>query len=381
MKNYIKEKFDELFGNTNGVRYFFSPGRINVIGEHIDYNGGFVLPAAISNGTYFAIRLNGTNKVNAYSDNFAKEGIVSFDVEDKTHTNKYVDYIKGIMMIFDIHEGFDVVIKGTIPHSSGLSSSASIETGFAYSLLTLLNRLIDRVDISVKCKEVENKYIGVNSGIMDQFIICNGKKDQCLLLDCNTLKFEEVPLELEDNVLVIANTNKPRQLVDSKYNERRAECDSSLELLQQNGYKISCLCELTGKDLDKVLSILPTDVLKRRVKHVISENDRTVNATKALKEHDIKKLGQYLTESHLSLENDYEVTGIELDTLVHGFLNEEGCLGARMTGAGFGGCAIAIFKKGFEEKAINKVKENYLKKIGYEPSFYQVDIAEGTHEI
>lgn len=381
MLNILKNKFFELFNTLDNCNYFFSPGRVNIIGEHIDYNGGYVLPCAINLGTYFVIRLNNTSTVNAYSMQFENLGIVSFDVYDESHTKTYVDFIKGVMKILNIHVGFDMVCLGTIPHSSGLSSSASFSTGIGYAISYLINQLVEKTPLALACKRVENEFIGVNCGIMDQFIICNGKDEQALLLDCNTLKYEEIPFKLGDNVLVIAGTNKKRQLADSKYNERRAECEQALEIINQNGYKYNNLCDIDESQIEELSMLLKKDNLIKRFRHVVSENARTIKASKALKEGNIELLGELLTESHMSLENDYEVTGVELDTLVHNFLSQPGCIGSRMTGAGFGGCCIALFKKGYESNAIKVVKEIYTNKIGYEPSFYEVLVSGGTRKL
>ena len=381
MINTVKSKFVELFKNLDNTRSFFSPGRVNIIGEHIDYNGGYVMPCAIDRGTYFVIRLNNTNTVNVYSMQFEDLNVVSFDVNDETHTKQYTDFVKGIIKIFDLHYGFDMVCCGTIPHSSGLSSSASFCTGLGFALSSLVNKPVSGTKLALACKRVENEFMGVNSGIMDQFIICNGVDNGALLLDCNTLKYEEIPFELGDNVLVIANTNKKRQLADSKYNERRAECDEVLKIINDNGNDYTYLCDINEEKMEELMPLIQNETLKRRFRHVVSENVRTINASKALKEKNIEELGKLLTQSHMSLEKDYEVTGKELDTLVHSFLAQQGCIGARMTGAGFGGCCIALYKKGFEKKAIENVKEIYTKEIGYEPSFYEVLVSGGTREI
>lgn len=381
MINILRDKFLEEFHTLEGARMFFSPGRVNIIGEHIDYNGGYVMPCAIDRGTFFVIKLNGTNKVNAYSMQFEELGVVSFDVYDESHTKTYVDFIKGVMKVLDIHKGFDMVCCGTIPHSSGLSSSASFSTGVGFALSSLIGNPVKGTDLALACKRVENEFMGVNSGIMDQFIICNGVDNGALLLDCNTLKYEEIPFELGDYVLVIANTNKKRQLADSKYNERRAECDKVLEIINSNGHNYKYLCDITEEELDTLMPLIEDEKLQRRFRHVVSENVRTIKASKALKEGDILKLGELLTASHMSLEKDYEVSGKELDTLVHNFLEQDGCIGARMTGAGFGGCSIALFKKGYERIAIKNVQDVYTQEIGYEPSFYEVDVAGGTREI
>ena len=381
MINTVKSKFVELFKNLDNTRSFFSPGRVNIIGEHIDYNGGYVMPCAIDRGTYFVIRLNNTNTVNVYSMQFEDLNVVSFDVNDETHTKQYTDFVKGIIKIFDLHYGFDMVCCGTIPHSSGLSSSASFCTGLGFALSSLVNKPVSGTNLALACKRVENEFMGVNSGIMDQFIICNGVDNGALLLDCNTLKYEEIPFELGDNVLVIANTNKKRQLADSKYNARRAECDEVLKIINENGNNYTYLCDINEEKMEELMPLIQNETLKRRFRHVVSENVRTINASKALKEKNIEELGKLLTQSHMSLEKDYEVTGKELDTLVHSFLAQQGCIGARMTGAGFGGCCIALYKKGFEKKAIENVKEIYTKEIGYEPSFYEVLVSGGTREI
>lgn len=381
MLKTVQNKFKELFNDLDSTRNFFSPGRVNIIGEHIDYNGGYVMPCAIDRGTYFVIRLNNTNTVRTYSMQFEDLGVVEFDIYDETHNKNYTDFVKGIIKIFDLHVGFDMVCCGTIPHSSGLSSSASFCTGLGFALSSLLNKPVAGTALALACKRVENEFMGVNSGIMDQFIIANGVDNGALLLDCNTLKYEVIPFDLEDNVLVIANTNKKRLLADSKYNERRAECDAVLEILKQNGYNYSVLCEIDDAKMNELMPLIKDEKLQRRFRHVVSENVRTIKASEALKNHDIKTLGKLLTESHMSLEKDYEVTGKELDTLVHNFLAQEGCIGARMTGAGFGGCSIALFKKGYEQKAIENVKAIYTKEIGYEPSFYEVEVSGGTREI
>ena len=276
MLNLIKNKFKELFNTLDNCNYFFSPGRVNIIGEHIDYNGGYVLPCAINLGTYFVVRLNNTNTVNAYSMQFEDLGVVSFDVYDESHTKTYVDFIKGVMKILNIHVGFDMVCLGTIPHSSGLSSSASFSTGVGYAISYLTNQLVEKTPLALACKRVENEFMGVNCGIMDQFIICNGKDEQALLLDCNTLKYEEIPFRLGDNVLVIAGTNKKRQLADSKYNERRAECDKVLEIINANGHNYKYLCDITEEELDTLMPFIEDEKLQRRFRHVVSENVRTI---------------------------------------------------------------------------------------------------------
>ena len=377
----VKEKFLNIFKEDAGTRLFFSPGRVNIIGEHIDYNGGYVMPCAIDRGTYFYIRKNNLNKARVYSVQFENIGLVEFDINDETHNKDWVDYVKGCIKFFDINFGFDFVCGGTIPHSSGLSSSASFCTGLGFALSTLSGNPVVGTELALRCKKIENEFMGVNCGIMDQFIVCNGVDNGALLLDCASLKYDVIPFELGNYSLVIANTNKQRKLSDSKYNERKAQCDQSLELINSMGNNYKDLCSINENELESKLSLLKDEVLVKRVRHVVSENIRTIKASVALKKHDIISLGKLLTESHMSLENDYEVTGIELDTLVHSFLKQDGCIGARMTGAGFGGCSIALVEISKVKNSIENVKKAYINAIGYEPSFYEVRVSGGTREI
>ena len=259
MIELVKEKFLELFKSLDGTKCFFSPGRINVIGEHIDYNGGYVMPCAIDLGTYFVIRLNNSNDVNVYSMQFEDLGIVSFKLNDETKNHTYADFVKGVIKILKIESGFDMVCCGNIPHSSGLSSSASFTTGLGFGLTTLLNRPVEGTDLALACKRIENEFMGVNSGIMDQFIICNGVENGALLLDCGTLEYETIPFELEDNVLIVAGTNKKRKLSDSKYNERKAQCDKILEIINSNGYSYKHLCDINTQEMEKLMDLLDDD--------------------------------------------------------------------------------------------------------------------------
>lgn len=380
MLESVKNEFIRLFGELNDARFFFSPGRVNIIGEHIDYNGGYVMPCAINLGTYFIIKKNDLMKVRAYSMQFPLLGICEFDVKDDKKKKEWTDFIKGIIKIFDIHFGFDLVVYGTIPHSSGLSSSASFCTGLGYALSTLNHHPIEGTQLALMCKRVENEFMGVNCGIMDQFIVCNGKKDHALLLNCDQLTYNVIPFDLKNYSLIIANTNKIRQLSDSKYNERKKESEEALKILHDNGYSYENLCDIRD-GYEKYLPLFKDEVIARRFKHIVSENLRTIQASEALKQGNIEELGKLLTQSHLSLQNDYEVSGIELDTLVNAFLAQKDCVGARMTGAGFGGCAIAIFPKSRCEEVKKEVYQIYVDKIGYEPSFYQVTINDGVKEI
>ena len=387
MKNKMLEKFNEKFGYKQGVRVFFSPGRVNLIGEHTDYNGGHVFPCALSFGTYGAIALRDDKVVRMYSENFDDKGIISFDIEnlknDKEHD--WANYPNGVIdvlrkHVYDVNKGFDMVVYGNIPNGAGLSSSASLELLMAVMMNDIYDFNIDRVELVKYCQEAENDFIGVNCGIMDQFAIGMGKDSSAILLDCNTLDYKYSNVNLKDEVIVIANTNKRRGLADSKYNERRGECEEALKELQGE-LKINALGELTEDEFEKNKHLIKNDVRAKRAKHAVYENQRTLKAVKALENNDIDTFGKLMNESHNSLRDDYEVTGKELDTLVDLASKQEGTIGSRMTGAGFGGCTVSIVKKPMVEKFIENVGKEYKEKIGYDADFYVANIGSGTREI
>ena len=387
MKNKMLEKFNEKFGYKQGVRVFFSPGRVNLIGEHTDYNGGHVFPCALSFGTYGAIALRDDKVVRMYSENFDDKGIISFDIEnlknDKEHD--WANYPKGVIDVlrkhgYDVNKGFDMVVYGNIPNGAGLSSSASLELLMAVMINDIYDFNIYRVELVKYCQEAENDFIGVNCGIMDQFAIGMGKDSSAILLDCNTLEYKYSNVNLKDEVIVIANTNKRRGLADSKYNERRGECEEALKELQGE-LKINALGELTEDEFEKNKHLIKNDVRAKRAKHAVYENQRTLKAVKALENNDIDTFGKLMNESHNSLRDDYEVTGKELDTLVDLASKQEGTIGSRMTGAGFGGCTVSIVKKPMVEKFIKNVGKEYKEKIGYDADFYVANIGSGTREI
>lgn len=383
-----RERMIELFKSEYGVdnreiKTFLSPGRVNLIGEHIDYNGGFVFPGALTVGIYAALSLRDDNKIRMRSKNVAGE--VIFDLSEDLVYKKEDDwgnYPKGVVKaLMDLgHEvsGMDIVLYSNIPDGAGLSSSAALEVLMAYIILYLENKeQIDRVEVSKLCQKVENEFVGVNCGIMDQFAVAVGKKDHAILLDCDSLRYEYAPLSLGDYSLVIMSTNKRRELADSKYNERRAECEKALEIINENKVeKLSNLCEVT---LDDIETFISDEIIKRRAIHVVTENERVKRSMEMLKDNDILGFGKLLTASHMSLENDYEVTGLHLDTLVHEALKIDGCIGARMTGAGFGGCAIALVNNSKVEEFKEKVSLAYENVTGITPSFYTSNIGEGTH--
>ena len=387
MKNKMLEKFNEKFGYKQGVRVFFSPGRVNLIGEHTDYNGGHVFPCALSFGTYGAIALRDDKVVRMYSENFDDNGIISFDIENLKNYKEHdwANYPKGVIDVlrkhgYDVNKGFDMFVYGNIPNGAGLSSSASLELLMAVMMNDIYDFNIYRVELVKYCQEAENDFIGVNCGIMDQFAIGMGKDSSAILLDCNTLEYKYSNVNLKDEVIVIANTNKRRGLADSKYNERRGECEEALKELQGE-LKINALGELTEDEFEKNKHLIKNDVRAKRAKHAVYENQRTLKAVKALENNDIDTFGKLMNESHNSLRDDYEVTGKELDTLVDLASKQEGTIGSRMTGAGFGGCTVSIVKKPMVEKFIENVGKEYKEKIGYDADFYVANIGSGTREI
>lgn len=386
MLEKLYDKFKELFGYEAESK-FFSPGRVNLIGEHTDYNGGHVFPCAIHKGTYALVKKRDDKKFRMYSENFENLGIIEFLldnlVNEKKH--KWVNYPKGVVKMFieagyKIDSGFDVLFYGNIPNGSGLSSSASIEIVTSIILKDLYNLDIDMVEMVKLSQKAENQFIGVNSGIMDQFAVGIGKKDNAILLDCNTLKYSYAPVILKDEVLVIGNTNKKRGLADSKYNERRAECEEALKDLQKE-LDIQSLGELSVEEFNKSEKLIKNEINRKRAKHAVYENQRTIKAQKELMEGNLEEFGRLMNESHVSLRDDYEVTGIELDTMVEIAWNQEGVIGSRMTGAGFGGCTISIVKKNAVDKFIANVGKEYKERVGLNADFYIVNISDGAKKL
>ena len=387
MKNNILKKFNEKFGYEKDVRVFFSPGRVNLIGEHTDYNGGHVFPCALSFGTYGAISQRNDKIVRMYSENFEDKGIISFEIDNLKNEEEHdwANYPKGVIDVlrkhgYDVNQGFDMLVYGNIPNGAGLSSSASLELLMAVMMNDIHKFNIDRVELVKYCQEAENNFIGVNCGIMDQFSIGMGQDSSAILLDCNTLDYKYSTVDLKDEVIVIANTNKRRGLADSKYNERRSECEEALKELQTE-LKISTLGELTEHEFEKNKHLIKSDIRAKRAKHAVYENQRTLKAVKALEDNDIETFGKLMNQSHNSLRDDYEVTGKELDTLVDLASKHEGTVGARMTGAGFGGCTVSIVKRNNVDDFINNVGKQYKEIIGYDADFYVANIGAGTREI
>lgn len=379
----VRADFAKIFG-VEADHTFFSPGRINLIGEHTDYNGGHVFPAAISLGTYGAARKRDDQLLRFFSGNFEEKGIIEVPLENLHFEpeHNWTNYPKGVLHFLQeaghtIDRGMDVYVYGNIPNGSGLSSSASLELLTGVIAEKLFDLQLERLDLVKIGKLTENEFIGVNSGIMDQFAIGMGADQRAIYLDTNTLEYDLVPLDLQDNVVVIMNTNKRRELADSKYNERRAECEKAVEELNRK-LSITTLGELDEWSFDEYSYLIEDENRLKRARHAVLENQRTLQAMAALQAGNLEKFGRLMNASHVSLEHDYEVTGLELDTLVHTAWEQEGVLGARMTGAGFGGCAIALVAKDAVESFKENVGRKYQEVVGYAPSFYIAEVAGGS---
>ena len=396
----LLNEFVDKFGEGGDIRGYFTPGRVNLIGEYTDFNGGYVFPCGLTMGTYMVARKRADRKLNMYSMNFEKKGVVQSSLDEFVNglEKNWTMYPKGVMWAFEekgypLTCGYDFLVYGNIPNGSGLSSSASLEvlTGIMLKDMNGTNGIdnsdsndgiygLSLQDIALIGQFAENKYVGVNCGIMDQFAVAMAKKDYAIFLDTNNLSYKYVPLKLGKYKIVIISSNKKRSLADSKYNERRSECEQALVLLQTRK-KVSCLCDLTVADFNEIQDVIVDDILLARAKHVIYENERTKNAVTALENNDIAEFGKLMNESHRSLRDDFEVTGVELDLLVQEAQKCEGVVGSRMTGAGFGGCTVSIVRDDCIDAFIEQVGKTYEEKIGYSADFYVAGVGDGAHKI
>lgn len=373
-KSELINLFKSVYETDVTPEVFFAPGRVNLIGEHTDYNGGHVFPCAISLGTYCAISLREDKKVRMFSKNFERYGIKNLDLDNYEKCSYWTDYPMGVIWTlsqagYKVDRGFDIVFYGNLPNSSGLSSSASIEVLTAFTMSEMFGFNIDFIEIAKLCQRSENEYNGVNCGIMDQFSIAMGQSEKAIFLDAATLEYEYVPVCLKDASIVIASSNKKRGLADSKYNERRSECEQALAEICQ-GKKYASLGAMSLEEFDEYKGLIKDDNRLKRARHAVSENIRTIEAVEALNKNDIERFGKLMIDSHVSLRDDYEVTGLELDTLFEEALKVEGVIGTRMTGAGFGGCTVSIVKNENIDEFIKTVGDKYRKKIGYSADFY-----------
>ncbi len=385
LKN-LNDRFIELYGNSSDTpRCFFAPGRVNLIGEHTDYNGGFVLPCAIENGTYLLIRRTSEPVVRLASTNMEfRTEIPLNDLSNKVG-KEWVNYPLGIFDQFRqlgmAAVGFEMLYSGNIPNSAGLSSSASIEMVTAYALTVMLNATqLEMIDLIKLSQRAENEFIGLNCGIMDMFAIGMGKKDHAIFLNCLTLEYKLVPIELLGYKLIIGNTNKKRGLADSKYNERVAECQLAVTYLAPS-FPVSKLGEISFMQFYKMQEEIPDEIVRKRARHVISENQRVLNSVSSLLKNDILQFGALMNASHESLRDNYEVTGSELDAMVEEAWKINGVIGSRMTGAGFGGCTVSLVREEAADLFIEQVGKNYEARTGLKPDFYIARAGDGAREI
>ena len=385
MKEKLMQKFKEIYGADGDIRMYFAPGRVNLIGEHTDYNGGHVFPCALTIGTYGVARKREDNKLRFYSLNFEKGGVKESDLDDLTPYKEagWTNYPKGIMWAFEgrgykLPVGLDIMIYGNIPSGSGLSSSASLEVLIGVILKDMFDFPVSMVDIALIGQYSENNFNGCNCGIMDQFASAMGKKDHAIFLDTNTLQYEYAPVVLKDAKIVIVNSKVKHSLVDSAYNDRRNECETALKELQ-TVVDIQTLGDLTEEEFEAHKTAIKSEVRRKRAKHAVYENRRTIKAVQALKDNDVETFGKLMNASHVSLRDDYEVSCEETDILAELAWNTEGVIGSRITGGGFGGCTVSIVKNDAVDRFVETIGEEYEKRVGHKAEFYVVDIGDGAH--
>ena len=384
MKKELIAKFQEVYGAEGDIRAYFAPGRVNLIGEHTDYNGGHVFPCALTMGTYAVARKRDDRAIRLFSVNFPQAGVVETSLDDliPSEAAGWTNYPKGVMWAFEkrgfvIPNGMDILIYGNIPNGSGLSSSASLEVLTGTMLKNLFGFDVSAVDIALIGQYSENNFNGCNCGIMDQFASAMGKKDNAIFLDTNTLEYEYAPIVLEDAKIVIVNSKVKHSLVDSAYNDRRNECETALKELQ-TVVDIKTLGDLTEEEFEKYKYAIKDEIRLKRAKHAVYENQRTIKAVAALKENNIELFGKLMNETHVSLRDDYEVSCKETDILAELAWANEGVLGARITGGGFGGCTVNIVKNDCVDKFIENVGAAYREKVGHDAEIYVAEVGDGA---
>lgn len=387
IKEMLLDKFAELFGDADGVKVYFAPGRVNLIGEHTDYNGGHVFPCALTIGTYAAARKRADKKLRFYSTNFEEIGVMESDVEDLKASKEagWTNYPKGVMWAFSLRgmqmeKGLDMVIYGNIPNGSGLSSSASLEVLTGYLLRDLYGFSVTNVELAQIGQYSENNFNGCNCGIMDQFASAMGKKDNAIFLNTADLSYEYAPLALEGAKIIVTNSKVKHSLVDSKYNERRSECEQALKELQ-TVVNIDGLGDLTEEQFEANQSVIADDIRRKRAKHAVYENQRTLRAVEALKNNELALFGKLMNESHISLRDDYEVSCEEIDVLVEEAWKVEGVIGSRITGGGFGGCTVSLVKDEAVAEFQEKVGAAYRERFDIQADFYVVEIGDGPRTL
>lgn len=387
MKETVIKKFEEIFGDAQGVQVYFAPGRVNLIGEHTDYNGGHVFPCALTIGTYAAVRKRADRELHFYSMNFEELGVISSSIDELTPSKEagWTNYPKGVMWAFaergmKMDCGLDVVLNGNIPNGSGLSSSASLEVLTGYYLRDLFGFDVTNIDLAKIGQYSENNFNGMNCGIMDQFASAMGKKDHAIFLDTADLSYEYAPLVLQGAKIVVTNSNVKHSLVNSEYNVRRSECEKALEELQ-TVVKINGLGDLTEEEFEENKAAIKDETRVKRAKHAVYENQRTIRAVEALKKNDLKLFGELMNASHVSLRDDYAVSCEEIDVLVEEAWKIDGVIGSRITGGGFGGCTVSIVKDEAVETFKEKVGAAYQERVGKTADFYVVEIGDGPSKL
>ncbi len=388
MQRELMEKFKEVYGEGGEIREYFAPGRVNLIGEHTDYNGGHVFPCALTLGTYGLARKREDRKLRFYSANFTKLGVIETSLDDLVPSDEagWTNYPKGVMWAFEkrgvkFDTGVDFLIYGNIPNGSGLSSSASLEVLTGLMLKDMFGvEQFSMQDLALIGQYSENNFNGMNCGIMDQFASAMGKKDCAIFLDTSTLNYEYAPVVLKDARIVITNSKVKHSLVGSAYNDRRNECETALEELKKV-IDIKTLGDLSEEEFEAHKDAITSDICRKRAKHAIYENQRTVKAVKALKEDNVEEFGRLMNASHVSLRDDYEVSCEEIDILVDLAWKIPGVIGSRITGGGFGGCTVSIVKNDAVDTFIDTIGKQYKEKVGHEAEFYVVDIGDGAHVI
>lgn len=378
----LHQRFESRFGKSNHVQKFFCPGRVNLIGEHIDYLGGDVLPAAISLGIYAVISRNDSAIVRVHSADFSETAQFQLHELPSKSQNHWSDYILGVLIQLKNNGitvgGFDLYLESSLPKGAGLSSSAALEVLVYYALFkTFAGAEPNRTRMAQECQQVENKFIGVNCGIMDQFAVANGRNDHAIKLNCNTLEFEHVPISLNQFGLVIINSNKPRELAESAYNQRVLECEHALKDLQKHDSNLKQLVDAKIHAIE----LIENQLIRNRARHAVTEHQRVHLSTDALSRNDVVAFGKLMSASHASLRDDFEVSCNELDFIVSFLQQSEHCLGARMTGAGFGGCCIALIQTAAIRNLEDQLAERYSKQFGYAPTFYPCQVFDGVHEL
>ena len=387
MKGTVLKKFGELYGNADGVNVYFAPGRVNMIGEHTDYNGGHVFPCALTIGTYAAVKKRTDRKLRFYSMNFEKMGVVESSLDDLTPSDAagWTNYPKGVMWAFaergmKMDCGLDIVLNGNIPNGSGLSSSASLEVLTGFYLRDLFGFDVTNVDLALIGQYSENNFNGMNCGIMDQFASAMGKKDNAIFLDTADLSYQYAPLVLDGAKIIVTNSNVKHSLVNSAYNERRSECERALEELK-TVVDIKGLGDLSEEQFEADKDAIKDDIRKKRAKHAVYENQRTIRAVEALKNNNLKEFGELMNASHVSLRDDYEVSCDEIDVLVEEAWKVDGVIGSRITGGGFGGCTVSIVKDEAVDTFKEKVGAAYKERVGKNADFYVVEIGDGPSKL